>query len=247
MTLSPSQIKYLKNLGHKKYRQKYREFIIEGVKLVTEALLDGQDILLIAATRAWLEENKQDIPATVHTYTADQKTLDGISSWSSPQPVIALLPFHPYNALHPATLQPWTIALDGIQDPGNLGTIIRTADWFGIKNIFCSADCVEMYNPKVVQASMGSLFRVRIIYGDLSAALKQSPLKKIAATAHGKNMLINNLEGQGWIIIGNESNGIRPEILQICDAEITIPGSGSAESLNAAIAAAIIMSRLHGN
>jgi TrmH family RNA methyltransferase len=135
-----------------------------------------------------------------------------------------------------------TLVLDTIQDPGNLGTIIRTADWFGVENIVCSLACADMYNPKVVQSTMGSLARVNIFYTDINVWLgKNKAIKKYAAALNGKN--ISSLKGvkEGIIIIGNEGKGISPEILNAVDEKITIPKIGEAESLNAAVATGIIL------
>ena len=136
------------------------------------------------------------------------------------------------------------MALDEIQDPGNLGTIIRTADWFGIRNIICSQHSADMYNPKVVQSTMASLGRVNIIYTSLVDFLKKSPVKKYATVLNGQPLQQIKPIQEGIIIVGNESKGISNEILSLCDKQITIERTGSAESLNAAVSAAIILYRL---
>jgi TrmH family RNA methyltransferase len=138
-----------------------------------------------------------------------------------------------------------TLVLDGIQDPGNLGTIIRTADWFGVNNIICSPVCADMYNPKVVQSTMGSIARVNIFYTDLTAWLqKNNTVKKYAAALHGEN--INNLKDikEAILIIGSEGKGISEAVMNLVDEKITIPKIGEAESLNAAVAAGIILSKI---
>lgn len=137
--------------------------------------------------------------------------------------------------------------VDGIRDPGNMGTIIRIADWFGINNIICSRDCVEQYNPKVVQASMGSIARVNIVYKDLEEFLKQNKNVIVyAATLNGKSVHSVDKINEGLLLIGNESNGIRSELLALVTEEITIPRLGGAESLNAAVATGIILSHVVG-
>ena len=138
-----------------------------------------------------------------------------------------------------------TLALDTIQDPGNFGTIIRTADWFGVEHIICSAGCADMYNPKVVQSTMGSLARVNIFYTDLTNWLQEnSTVKKYAADLEGKNIgTINNIK-EAIIIIGNEGKGISNDVMKLVDEKITIPKIGDAESLNAAVATGIILSHL---
>ena len=138
-----------------------------------------------------------------------------------------------------------SLALDTIQDPGNMGTIIRLADWFGIKNIFCSTNCVDVYNPKVVQASMGSISRVRVGYTDILSLLEENKEIPIyAAVLHGKDITKMEKINEGIIVIGNESKGINEEILKLANVQITIPGKGKAESLNAGVAAGIILSHL---
>ena len=138
-----------------------------------------------------------------------------------------------------------SLALDTIQDPGNMGTIIRLADWFGIKNIFCSTDCADVYNPKVVQASMGSISRVRVGYTDILSLLKENKEVRIyAAVLNGKDITKMERINEGIIVIGNESKGINQEILKLAHVRITIPGKGKAESLNAGVATGIILSHL---
>ena len=138
-----------------------------------------------------------------------------------------------------------SLVLDTIQDPGNLGTIIRTADWFGIEQIFCSNDSADMYNPKVVQSTMGSIARVKIFYTDLAAWLQdQKDLFIYAAALEGQNVTAMKKINEGLIVLGNESKGISPSIFDLVDLKITIPRKGSTESLNAAVAAGIILSHI---
>ncbi|HEX3165574.1 MAG TPA: RNA methyltransferase [Chitinophagaceae bacterium] len=138
-----------------------------------------------------------------------------------------------------------SLALDTIQDPGNMGTIIRVADWFGVKTMFCSADCVDVYNPKVVQASMGSISRVRVEYMDILSLLKENKdIRMYAAVLNGRDITEMEKVDEGIIVIGNESKGVNEEILKLANVQITIPGKGKAESLNAAVATGIILSHL---
>ena len=138
-----------------------------------------------------------------------------------------------------------SLVLDAIRDPGNMGTIIRLADWFGIKNIFCSMDCADIYNPKVVQATMGSITRVRVEYTDLQTLLqKNNDVRIYASVLNGRDITKMEKLNEGIIVIGNESNGIRDEILKLANVQITIPGKGKAESLNAAVATGIILSHI---
>ena len=165
---------------------------------------------------------------------------------------------NPADAVATVTLPEWpllkaeelknkfSILLDGVQDPGNMGTIIRTADWFGIKNVICSKDTVDVYNPKVVQATMGSLARVRLTYCDLNEFLHQSELPAYGALLNGDNIYQTDFGTEGFLIMGNEGNGISAEIQQLISHKVTIPRIGEAESLNVAIATAIFCSEACG-
>lgn len=173
--------------------------------------------------------------------------LGKISSLNTPQEVIALVEIPGRGELQLPFLSGFTLILDGIQDPGNLGTIIRTADWFGISTIICSEDTVDVYNPKVVQASMGSLSRINVWYTDLLLLLPQIKQPVFGAVLNGENIYQTDFGTAGFILLGNEGNGIRPEIQQLIGRKITIPQSGKAESLNVAIAAAVFCNEISRN
>lgn len=242
--ITNAQLKHLQSLKLKKYRQNYAEFIIEGDKLITEALLEDVQLKLICATKQWISLHQHAIASTTQVEEVTEKQLEKISNLSTAPEVIAIAPAAKY-VFDPAVFRnQWILALDEINDPGNLGTIIRSADWFGIQLILCSTHCVELYNPKTVQASMGSIFRVKLMYGDLQSMLMKSNLKKYAATLSGKKINQVQFEDAGILVIGSESHGIRNEILQLCDIEITIPKKGKAESLNAAVATSVILSKI---
>jgi len=243
--LTQAQIKHLQNLKLKKYRQNYAEFIIEGDKLITEALLENAELKLICANKHWIDLHEHALPSGVPVVEVTDRQIEKISSLTTPQDVIAVIPFFKSRQHRPVLKGRWTLALDGINDPGNFGTIIRSADWFGIETIYCSEHCVELYNPKVIQASMGSVFRVEMIYGDIEAFLQQAQVKKYAATLNGISLKETVLGDEGICVIGSESHGISPAILKLCDVEITIPKKGRAESLNAAIATSILLSYLN--
>lgn len=180
--------------------------------------------------------NFQEITAT---------ELEKISSLTTPQEVLAVIQIPEWPALdNKQLLKRFTLVLDGVQDPGNMGTIIRTADWFGIKNIICSPDTVDVYNPKVVQATMGSLSRVSIHYADLAQLLPQLKLPVLGAMLDGENIYATNLGTEGLVVMGNEGNGLRPDIQQLISKKITIPRVGQAESLNVAIATALFCSEI---
>jgi len=170
--------------------------------------------------------------------------MEKISALATPSNVLGV--FKKKSAYeNPSLKNKITLVLDDIQDPGNLGTIIRNADWFGVENIICSKGTADAYNPKVVQSTMASLGRVQLLYTDIEDWLKKTPVKKYAAALHGKDLHLVGKPTEAIIIIGNESKGISAKILSLADEKITIPRFGSAESLNAAVATGIILYALH--
>ena len=242
--LTKAQIKHLQDLKLKKYRQNYDEFVLEGDKLTTEALLGNADLRLIVATNDWIQTNSQRLPTNISVEVASERDLQKISSLVTAPPVIALVGKMKDTLETISTKGKWIIALDGINDPGNLGTIIRTADWFGIDTIICSNDCVDCYNPKVVQSTMGSLFRVKVVYTDLLDFLSENGQNAYAAVLSGENLNHLTFNPEGVLVIGSESHGISDAVLQKCSGKITIPQYGKAESLNAGVATGIILSAI---
>ena len=237
--LVKSKIKYIQSLGEKKFREKEGLFVAEGPKIVKELLKAEFEVHEIYALREWLDENNKFIKSG-ETFEITEAELKAISFMTTPQSVLALVKMPVTNTF--VTKGKLILALDGIQDPGNLGTIIRTADWFGMQHIICSKDCADVYNPKVVQATMGSIARVNVIYTDLYPWLQKEKDSSIyAAVLQGKDLKKIEIK-TGIILIGNESKGIRSEILGLANEKITIPGIGKAESLNAAVATGIILS-----
>jgi RNA methyltransferase, TrmH family len=237
--LVKSKTKYIQSLGEKKFREKEGVFVAEGPKLVKELLKAEVGVYEIYAVKEWLDENKKFIKS-IDTIEITKAELKGISFMTTPQSVLALVRMPSANTI--VTEGKIILALDAIQDPGNLGTIIRTADWFGVQHIICSEDCADVYNPKVVQATMGSIARVNVIYTDLYLWLqKEKGIRIYAAVLRGKDLKKIKIKA-GVILIGNESKGIRPEILGLANEKITIPGIGKAESLNAAVATGIVLS-----
>jgi RNA methyltransferase, TrmH family len=240
--LSKSQVKYIQSLGQKKFRDEEGLFIAEGPKIVNELLTEiPQLVKTVYGVKEWINENRGLLGKTEFIEISEAE-LKRVSQLSAPHKVLAVLHKIKYDKI--VSANNLTLALDTIQDPGNLGTIIRTADWFGIKQIVCSADSADMYNSKVIQATMGSIARVKIIYTDLAAWLKQQKVTIFAATLEGKDIRKMKRLTEGIIIIGNESKGIHPDLMQLAGETITIPKPGHAESLNAAIAAAIILSHI---
>lgn len=237
--LSKAQIKYIQSLQHKKYRQKSGQFIAEGDKIVPELLSEGVPVQDVYATASWISAHEQ-LLSNVRVTAVDEAVLKQISALTTPNQAMALLNIpEPTPAVLKGVV---TIALETIQDPGNLGTIIRIADWFGIKQVICSPDCVDAYNPKTIQATMGSIARVRIVESEIIPLLQEVP--SYAATLYGTNIVEFKKIEEGIILIGNESRGLSDQVIAACTHRITIPRLGGAESLNAGIAAGIICGRL---
>ncbi|MCK4569258.1 MAG: RNA methyltransferase [Bacteroidales bacterium] len=240
--LSHNQIKFIQSLKQIKFRKELELFVAEGPKIVKE--LPGSDIQVKAvyALEEWLDENKgkfEYIRAEINRVTS--KELERISNLSTPNKVLAVCHIPERDTEEISDEDGSVIALDGIRDPGNLGTIIRTADWFGIRSIICSDDCVDAYNPKVVQSTMGSIARVKVYYADLDEYLSESKLPVYATVMEGSSIW-DAKPGKGIYVIGNESKGIRAEVLRHATYKISIPSSeGGTESLNAAVATGIIM------
>lgn len=239
-----TKIKYIQSLGQKKFRDKEKRFLVEGPKIIQELLLSNEaNIIEIIALEEWIREHQQELGSTSVT-EAQQYELEKLSQLSAPNKVIAVVEQFDRSDIQPAGNE-IILALDCIQDPGNLGTIIRIADWFAIPRIVCSYDCADIYNPKVVQSSMGSVLRVPVYYCDLQSWLQQQDnIRVFAAVMEGEDISKVNINGKAVIVLGNESKGISNVILEIANVRITIPGKGKAESLNAAVAAGIILSHL---
>jgi len=247
--LSKSRIQFISSLKTGKYRGINQRFIAEGPKLVYELLQSEYVIDSLYATQEWINENGSEILSKVSIIPIFLKELERISALKTPNQVLAVVCIPRQMDELPDQDGQLVLALDNISDPGNTGTIIRTAEWFGIRNIICSENCADIYNPKVVQASMGSIFRVNIFYKNLKQYLWALPEKipVYGALLNGKDIYKTDLTAHGIIIIGNESHGISSELLPLIKTKIKIPdysggGSISAESLNASIAAAIVLS-----
>jgi RNA methyltransferase, TrmH family len=242
--LGKTQAKYIQSLGQKKVRDEDGVFIAEGPKIVAELLASANaKIQQLYALPAWINANHKDCNG-VELLEADEKDLEKISQLATPNQVLAVIKKFEIP-VDIQTMGTVSIVLDTIQDPGNLGTIIRLADWFGIEQIICSNDCADIYNPKVVQSTMGSIARVNVFYTDLPGWLQeQKDVFIYAAALEGQNVTAMRKINEGLIVIGNESKGIRPAIFELVDIKITIPRKGSAESLNAAVATGIILSHI---
>ncbi len=240
-----SKIKFVKSLQTEKFRKLHGLFPVEGPTMVKELLKSDFTVDELFAVRSWFEEAKDEINSFGgNVYEVTEKELNRLSGLKTPNKVLATAKI-PENKISGKIFNHLLIALDEIADPGNLGTIIRIADWFGIQNIICSPHTAGLFNPKVVRATMGSLFRVRLFYVDLGDVFikygKNLPI--LGATLTGENIYKARLPEKAVVVIGNEARGISPGIRSHLTGEISIPLFGQAtESLNAAVATGIICS-----
>ncbi len=234
--LSKSQIKLITSLHQKKYRNKLGLFVVEGVKGVNEFLNSKFECELFFCTQEYNFESVSK-KATI----ISEKELKKISSLKSPNKVLAVFKIPEKKELKKEGL---ILALDGVNDPGNLGTIIRLCDWFGIEQLVCSNETVDCYNTKVVQSTMGSLARLSIYYTDLVSFLSDFKQSIYGAVMNGENIYKKKLSKEGVIVMGNEANGISKGVLELISAKLTIPRYGElqeTESLNVATATAILL------
>jgi TrmH family RNA methyltransferase len=235
MSLSKNHIKLITSLSQKKYRQKHKLFVVEGVKVVQEFLNSSYELDIVFSSDTDFSSTDKFIEVT------DQE-LKKISSLKNPNKVLAI--FKIPNQINPI-MGGLILALDSINDPGNLGTIIRLCDWFGIEQLVCSNETVDCFNSKVVQASMGSLTRVAVSYLDLKKYLQNASVPIFVADMDGLNVYKTKLPDTALLVLGNEANGISDEIKQLVTSKITIPRYGAfqqTESLNVATASAILLS-----
>ncbi len=242
--LSRAQIKYIRSLTKQKFRNESKLFIAEGEKIVLEWLKSRERINIIIGTSEWLTKYAKlvSMHAEATCHIVDESTLSELSALKTPNQVMLVIPI-PEPSPIPMN-DNWYLALDGIQDPGNMGTIIRIADWFGIRSIICSPGCADIYNPKVVQSAMGGHLRVTVYESNLVPFLESIPIPKIAATLDGRSAYGFERMKKGILIIGNESKGVSEAVLEAATDRITIPGRGGAESLNAGVSAGILCALL---
>ena len=238
-SITKLQIKHIRALHQKKFRQKYRQFFVEGTKSVFEFLNSNYLCQNIFATNEWLEQNSLNDFTHFSIYSASNKEMQQVSALKNPPGILAVFDQPKENLLNADV--DLVLALEDIRDPGNLGTIIRTAEWFGLQQIVCSLSCAEVFNPKVVQASMGSLARVEVVYMDLLHLKKNLPNHKmVLADMKGENVANFNWH-QNILVIGNEANGVSSNLKEVAENVLTIPRMGKAESLNAAMSVGIIL------
>ena len=245
--LSKSQISFVNALHQKKHRKEQNLFIAEGSKSIIEFTQSNYIVNTIFHTSE-ATTKLYNLSQKVKLQEVSESELKKISTLTSPHDALALIQIpERTNTVQESFTGKFVLVLDGIQDPGNLGTIIRTADWFGFSDIICSTDTVDAYNPKVVQASMGSLSRISVYHADLNEFFANANMTIFGALLDGRSVYETNFGKEGYIILGNEGNGISEKVKALINTAVTIPKFGGAESLNVAISAAIICSEIKRN
>lgn len=247
--LSKNQIKEIQSLHLKKQRDNQKLFIVEGVKSVSEVLLQASGLVSkVYATKEFLLNYKKELQQfNIDHLEITEEELQKISLQNNPNQALALCNYFNDRSGAFDFKNDFTLYMDDIRDPGNFGTIVRLADWFGIKNVFCSPESCDLYNPKVIQATMGAFLRVNIIYSELDELLKKEKIENVYGAVLNGSAIYNNKLNNGLIIIGNEANGISDANLKLINKPITIPShqSNGTESLNAAMATSIIVSEFY--
>lgn len=240
MSLSKNEIKFVRSIQQKKFRDQEGLFIVEGVKVVQELIQQGN--FKIKAIYSTHPEEFPEAPVTINKISDSE--LERISGFKQANKVLALVEIKEAQGIN-TTENNLILLLDDIKDPGNLGTIIRTADWFGITQIICSPNSVDVYNPKVIQASMGAIFRMNILYRDLIQTvdeLKIASYEILGADMTGEDAFTFNYQQKSVLIMGSESHGLSEELKKASTC-ISIPKTGESESLNVGMAAGIIMAQ----
>lgn len=239
--LSKNQIKLINQLNQKKFRKKHQLFFAEGIKTVKELLASAYELEALYSTADILFTENQN------SHIISEKELKQISSLTTPQSVLGVFKI-PDIQINPEIKM--SVVLDGVRDPGNFGTIVRLCDWFGIEQIICSGDTVDCYNPKAVQATMGSIGRVKVIYTELPHFLQNNPLPIYGTFMDGENIYQESLPREALIVMGNEANGISKEVERLITHRIGIPQFGkvkATESLNVAMATSIVLNEFKRN
>jgi TrmH family RNA methyltransferase len=246
--LSKAVLKYINSLQIKKYRLIHQAFVVEGAKSVRELLQSDFEVLRLFITDAFYHSHTDLISKGLAYEILPEQELVKAGTYASNNAALAIARTKEPPEFNPAQT-PFAIVLDDIRDPGNLGTIIRVADWYGLKNIICSQSCADFYNPKVIAATMGSFCRVTATYLDLSAFLQEQARRCniYGAALTGQNIHRLQLQPAGLLVMGNEAHGIRPELMPYLTHLLKIPGFGQAESLNVATATAIMADNFFRN
>lgn len=232
-----SQIKFIKNLQQKKYRNEHKLFVAEGIKLVRELLASDFEVYGIFTTDLGLVQDTRGVQLIT------ESELQKMSGLKSPNKIIAVFHFPTQKDIKETD---WVLVLDDVRDPGNLGTIIRLCDWFGIEQLVCSKNTVDCFNPKTLQATMGSVSRVNIIYADVLDFLKNTALPIYGAFMDGTKVYEEEFPERGILVMGNEANGVSAEVEASIAKKIAIPqfGKSNTESLNVATATAILLNEI---
>lgn len=244
--LSTAKRKLITSLQQPKHRREQQLFVAEGTKCISE-LIDTFNCRMMVATAAWIESGKPGLPHGCELYKASRADMERISSMNNAPDVIAVMEMPvPLDKIDTSGL---VLALDGVQDPGNLGTILRACDWFGVRTVVCSNDTVDVFNHKVVQSTMGALARVEVVYQDLTEWLSKLPkgLPVYGTFLNGENIYSANLSERGVIVMGNEGKGISQKVAATVNSRLFIPpypcDARHVESLNVSMATAIILSQ----
>ena len=229
--ISKNKIKWIRSLRLKKNRDLESAFVVEGSKMVNEIIVNWSEHIVCLCT------TDEALEGEFESYCVSIQTMKELSTLHSASDILAVVK-KPSPDVSNAKL---ILAIDGVQDPGNLGTMIRTADWFGVDKIVCSKETVDVFNSKVIQSSMGSLFRIPIEYTDLAVYISNSKLPVYGALLEGENMYDTKLDSKAIVLLGNEGNGISEALRALVSNPILIPGKGQAESLNVAVATGVIL------
>lgn len=238
--ISKNQIKHIRALGQKKQRTQLGQFLVQGEKNVRELLDSNLTVVNVFATQSFIQEFESQYPK-VHFVQADENTLAKASTLVSNNAAIAVVNIPQFDVADPKRDTGLILALDGVSDPGNLGTIIRLADWFGVNKLLLSEDCADPFNPKTISATMGSFSRVHAEKLNLAHYLESSELPVFGAYLGGESVHSAGFRSDMILVMGSESHGIRPQLESLINNKITIEGFGQAESLNVAMAAGIIL------
>lgn len=249
--LSKNQVKEIQLLHQKKQRDRQKLFIVEGLKAVAEVIETKPELFVaVYGINSFISANKKQLSASkTKIHEVSQVELEKLSLQQTPNSALAVCRYFESEKFDFDFTRHFSLYLDGINDPGNFGTILRLADWFGISTIFCSSSSCDIYNPKVIQASMGAFLRVKVVYKNLRELIDEEKIKTVyGAVLNGKNIYEETLKN-GLIVIGNEARGISAENINNITQPIRIPAhkNNGSESLNAAMAASIIVAEFFRN
>src|SRR5258706_3468148 len=238
--VSKAKIKFVKSLQVKKYRKQEQSFVVEGAKSVSELLDSDFEVTWLAASESFLHANEKRIQKkNIEVVAATERELEHLGTFQTSDAAVAIAKLRPNES--PNVKNEFCLVLDDLRDPGNGGTIIRTADWYGIKTIVASDETADFYNPKTISATMGSFCRVKIFYVNLQDFFSKNSLPVFGTFMNGEDIHQINFGKSGMIVIGNESSGISAQVSKFVNHRITIPKIGGAESLNAAMATGIVL------